>query len=78
MKGPVENTQTGTEGTTGDYRKTVDSYVYKYKKCDGSACPLESGETIVKDCSCLNEFAEAASIMQVLSTASKDLICSEN
>ena len=78
VKAPVEDTQAGNEGTTGQYRKTVDSYVYKYKKCDGDTCPLESGETIVKNCSCLNEFAEATSIMQVLSTASKDLICSEN
>lgn len=78
VKKPLPDTQAGVGGTTSDYRTTTDSYVYEYKRCDNNVCPLEEGETIVKGCTCMNEFAEAASIMQVLSDASKDLICSEN
>ena len=36
---------------------------------------LSPWEQIVKDCQCINEFAEAAVIMQSLRQAGKDLIC---
>ena len=35
-----------------------------------------SGEEIVIDCQCINEFAEAATVIQTLRLAGKDNICS--
>ncbi|NVM20255.1 MAG: conjugal transfer protein TraN [Desulfobacterales bacterium] len=77
LRKPVEDTEAGVPGTTADYRTTVNSYTYVYRKCEGDVCPVEDGEEIVKDCACLNDFGEAASVMQVLDDAGDDLICTE-
>ena len=77
LKKPVEDTKAGTPGTTAQYRNTIKSYVYVYKKCENSICPVSDDEQIVKDCGCLDDFAEAASIMQVLNNAAKDAECGE-
>jgi len=75
---PVQDTQAGATGTTTSYRTSSQAWEFFYKTCTADAgCPVESGEEIIKDCQCLNEFAEAASIMTVLDTASRDLICSD-
>lgn len=47
-----------------------------YYECDtGNTCPAGPGEEIVKACQCLNEFAEASAIMQVMRQAGQDMIC---
>ncbi len=47
-----------------------------YYECDtGNTCPSGPGEEIVKACQCLNEFAEASAIMQVMRQAGQDMIC---
>ncbi len=51
--------------------------VFRYAECDASnTCPAQAGETIEQSCQCLDEFAEAASIMQMMRQAAQDLICS--
>ncbi len=77
LRKQVEDTEAGAAGTTADYRTTVESYVYLYRKCDGDTCPDGSGEEVIKDCACLNEFEEEASIMQVLDNAAEDLVCDD-
>ncbi|EGJ7693505.1 conjugal transfer protein TraN [Escherichia coli] len=48
-----------------------------YYECDANnACPSGSGEEVIKACQCLNEFAEASAIMQVIRQAGQDMICS--
>ena len=76
VRRPVEDTQAGVAGTTSDFRTSTGSYVYVYRKCVDGVCPVEDGETIVKNCACLNDFVEAASTMQMLNNAGKDVICS--
>jgi len=78
VRKPLSDTQAGVGGTTSDYRTTTASYVDEYRPCNNDVCPVAAGETILKDCACLNDFAEATSTMQVLSNAGKDMICSEN
>ncbi|HAX3920506.1 TPA: conjugal transfer protein TraN [Escherichia coli] len=48
-----------------------------YYECDATnKCPAEPGEEVIKACQCLNEFAEASAIMQVIRQAGQDMICS--
>jgi hypothetical protein len=81
VKVPEIDTQaTSRSENTSQYRDT-NSYVFDYRKCDkegGSySCPVKTGETVVTDCECIDEFAEAASIIQTLQEAGKDIICSD-
>ncbi|MFH1672353.1 MAG: conjugal transfer protein TraN [Pseudomonadota bacterium] len=55
----------------------MSSYVDLYRKCEKNVCPVEDGETIVENCACLNDFPEAASLMQTLDNAAEDLTCNE-
>ncbi len=50
---------------------------YFYKTCVNGKCPSGPGETIVEDCQCIDDFGEAAGIMQSLRMAGSDLICSD-
>ena len=70
------DTQVTTAGTVTDLRVPAVSYDIFYKTCIDNRCPVEQGEEIVIDCQCLNEFAEAASVIQTLRLAGKDNVCS--
>ena len=70
------NTQAGAEANTWEYQNSVASIQVIYKSCGPEkVCPVEQGETIIQDCACLDEFANAASHMQVIEDAAKDIIC---
>lgn len=65
------------QGTIGQQHHNQKTVRYSYKACGtNNVCPLQDGEEIVKDCQCINEFAESASMMQALRLAGQDLICS--
>jgi len=66
LSGPVSQAQTDPV-----------SYDILYHTCQDGVCPVGPGEEILKDCQCLNEFAEAATVMQMLRQAQKDMICSD-
>ena len=61
-------------GHAGQYRAEAQREETHYKTCSPT-CPLGDGETLVKNCQCLNDFAEAATMMSVLNAAGEDLIC---
>ncbi|MBB6117752.1 hypothetical protein F4826_004731 [Rahnella inusitata] len=69
-------------GTTDKDRvKGNVQYNYYYHECDAvngapNQCPADPGEEVVKACQCMNEFAEAAAIMQTMRQAGSDMICS--
>ena len=70
------NIQAGTDANTWDYQNSVASVQVVYKSCGADQeCPVVAGETIVQDCTCLNEFSSAVSHMQVLEDAANDMIC---
>ncbi|EPZ3025603.1 conjugal transfer protein TraN [Shigella boydii] len=73
--------QTPDMAVTGQVDKNNKSGVIKYDnfyyECDATnKCPAEPGEEVIKACQCLNEFAEASAIMQVIRQAGQDMICS--
>jgi len=73
---PKPNTATTVTDTKTDFLKNPDSYEFFYKSCSRGSCPAEPGEEIVKDCQCIDDFAEAALIMQILHTCGQDFVCS--
>ncbi len=74
----VQDTQATISGTTADYRDSVSSYEDVYRTCVNGSCPVSADETILVDCTCINEFSKAISLMQVMDDASHDMICSDD
>lgn len=74
---PYQDTQAVLAGHSDQFKTSTDSYDILYHTCIDDRCPAEPGEEILKDCQCLNEFAEAATIMQMLRLAGQDTICSD-
>lgn len=74
----VQDTQAALSGTTDDYRTTVNSYEFAIRKCVNNVCPIGRGEILVQNCGCTSYFNEAASMLQVVQDAGKDLICSRD
>lgn len=66
----------GSFNITGEKQRDPVTYDFFYRPCKNGVCPLEPGEILVKECQCLEEFGEAAAMMQVLRMAGNDLICS--
>ena len=81
VKVPEQDTQAYSGTNTSQYR-SIHSYAFDYRKCaynNGTyTCPYNpsKGETVVTNCQCIDEFAEAATIMNTLENAGKDIICS--
>ncbi|MFY9270804.1 MAG: hypothetical protein WAO55_13765 [Candidatus Manganitrophaceae bacterium] len=73
---PIADTQAGVSGNTSQFRTSTGSYEFFVKSCVSNACPLDPGEELVKSCQCMNEFSEAAAMMQILAEAGRDTICS--
>jgi hypothetical protein len=74
---PKTDTQVTVSGDVTAMRNPAPSYDFFYRVCDqNNHCPVGAGEEIVKDCQCINDFAEAATIIQTLRMAGKDTICS--
>jgi hypothetical protein len=74
---PATNTQASLTGTTAQSNVSTASWEFFYKTCSGSTCPVDAGEEVLIGCQCIDEFAEAATIMETMNQAGKDLICSD-
>lgn len=76
---PKRRTDAAFSGNATQYLSEPDTWEFFYRKCAGDVCPVEpgTGEEIVTDCREINEFAEAATIMNVLEHAGQDMICSD-
>jgi hypothetical protein len=65
------------DGTVGSQHNKNTGYDYFYYECpEDNRCPVGDGEEMIKACQCINEFAEAAAILQTLRLAGQDIICS--
>ena len=71
-----QSTQASLSGTDNMYQNNTISYEFLYYKCNNGACPAGTGETILKNCQCIDDFAEAVSILSALAAAGRDIICS--
>ncbi|MFB3925185.1 MAG: hypothetical protein ACE14T_03945 [Syntrophales bacterium] len=69
------DTQAGVSGVRTNYQKDNVSHEFLYHRCENGVCPAGPGEEILKDCQCMNDFAEAATVMSVVDDAGKDIIC---
>lgn len=66
----------GIKGTN-KINKNPEQYDISYNECTlDEKCPVGNGEEVVTPCQCVNQFAEATAIMQVLRMAGQDMICS--
>ena len=75
---PKQDTQATQSGTTSQYRKDITTYDFYYRQCYPSAtvCPAGAGEEIIKDCQCIDEFAETFTLLETIREAGQDAICS--
>jgi hypothetical protein len=75
---PKLDTQATQSGITAQYRKDVTTYEFYYRQCYPSAniCPAGHGEEILKDCQCIDEFAETFTLLESLKEAGYDALCS--
>jgi len=77
-KKPAQKTDAVLSGNATQYLSDPSSWDFYYKRCDtNGVCPVDaaSGEQVVIDCQKINEFAEAATIMNVLEGANQDMTC---
>ena len=66
-----------SQGGAVSGKQNAASYNFYYHQCSSeNICPAGVGETVVKSCQCLDEFADAAAIMQIIRQAGQDMICS--
>jgi hypothetical protein len=72
------DTQAAISGNASQYQSNnTQSLSFYYKTCVNGTCPVGPGETIVEDCQCIDDFGEAAGIMQSMRMAGQDMICSD-
>ena len=78
----VTDSQTSILGSTSTnasqyQQNNTQSEAFYYKTCVNGVCPVGAGETIVEDCQCIDDFGEAAGVMQSMRMAGQDMICSD-
>jgi hypothetical protein len=71
-----QDTQASLSGTTNQWQNNAQTYEFLFHKCKSGSCPAGSGETIMKDCQCIDDFAESISILAAVNEGAKDMICS--
>lgn len=74
---PRDNTQVSIGNPVSSSQvSSLNPYVYYYRTCENGVCPVESGEEIVTQCQCVNDFGAASTMLQSLRLAGQDIICS--
>jgi len=79
IRADATSSDANPSGQQGEYLRDIDTAQDSFKACilvSGSwHCPTESGEIVIDDCQCLNDFTDAVTSMGYLKEASKDMIC---
>ncbi len=75
---PVFNTDATTGWARSSYTNASTTWCFHYRECANDVCPAGEDEEVVKGCQCINEFAEASSIMQTIRLGAHDMICSDD
>lgn len=72
----VKHWTTQKPGVVGAKQNTPTGYDTFYHSCGSeNVCPLGAGEELVSACGCLDDFPEAAVMMQSLRLGGADLVC---
>lgn len=75
-RAPRTNSDAAMDGVVGAKQNSPSSYDTFYHACTAAnTCPLGSGEELVTDCGCLDDFPEAAAMMQTVRLSGADLVC---
>jgi hypothetical protein len=80
------DTELRTQGVESDVKQSgsvaLSAFDYFVKQCSvlngANVCPIDAskGETVVKDCGCLNEFGDALAQSDAINKAANDATCS--
>jgi hypothetical protein len=79
-RAPRANSDAALDGVVGAKLNTPVGYDTFYHACTTSGpgagqCPLDPGEELVSTCGCLDDFPEAAVMMQTVRLGGADMIC---
>lgn len=75
-RAPVANTAAAPAGVVGSRQTDPVGWQTFYHACtSANACPAGPGEEIVTGCGCLDDFPEAAVMMQTVRLGGADLVC---
>jgi Tfp pilus assembly protein PilX len=73
------NTAVAPDGVTGSKQTDPTGWDYYYRTCqDSNVCPAGDGEELVEGCGCLDDFPEAAVMMQTVRLGGADMVCTSN
>ena len=76
VKRPISITDVTLAGSVSTNMVNNSSFETRYLTCINNTCPVVSGDEVVPPCSCIDEFPQAASIMQSMRLSGADTICS--
>lgn len=75
-RAPKANNDAAVDGVVGARQNEPTGYDTFYHSCGSdNICPLSAGEELVSACGCLDDFPEAAVMMQSLRLGGADLVC---
>jgi len=78
-RAPAASTAATPTGVTGALLNEPAGWDTFYHSCSAqNVCPLGSGEEIVSDCGCLDDFPEAVVMMQSVRLAGADMVCTSS
>ncbi|MDF0544972.1 hypothetical protein PX699_21720 [Sphingobium sp. H39-3-25] len=73
------NAAAALDGVTGSKQTNPTGWDYFYHACqDSNVCPAGEGEELVQGCGCLDDFPEAAVMMQTVRLGGADLVCTSS
>ncbi|MFT4052940.1 MAG: hypothetical protein QM681_00420 [Novosphingobium sp.] len=73
------NSSAAPDGVTGAKQTDPIGWDYFYRTCqDADVCPAGEGEELVQGCGCLDDFAEAAVMMQSVRLGGADMVCTSS
>ncbi len=75
-RAPKANDAVALDGVVAARQNVPTGYDTFYHACSGdNRCPMGPGEELVAACGCLDDFPEAAAMMQTLRLAGADMVC---
>lgn len=75
-RAPKTNSDAAINGVVGSNQNNPTGFDTFYHTCtSANQCPLGTGEELVTDCGCLDDFPEAVVMMQTVRLGGADLVC---